>query len=35
MTATDTGTDLRLYLQDTRDSLLLKLDGLSEKAGGR
>ncbi|MDH6434540.1 hypothetical protein M2158_003017 [Streptomyces sp. SAI-144] len=30
MTATDAGTDLRLYLQDARDSLLLKLDGLSE-----
>ena len=30
MTATDPGADLRLYLQDARDSLLLKLDGLSE-----
>lgn len=31
MTATaDAGADLRLYLQDARDSLLLKLDGLAE-----
>jgi uncharacterized damage-inducible protein DinB len=30
MTGTDLSADLRLYLQDARDSLLLKLDGLSE-----
>ncbi|MFF1718835.1 DinB family protein [Streptomyces sviceus] len=30
MTTADPATDLRLYLQDARDSLLLKLDGLSE-----
>lgn len=30
MTAQDAATDLRLYLQDARDSLLLKIEGLSE-----
>jgi uncharacterized protein DUF664 len=30
MTVTDAKTDLRRYLQDARDALLWKLDGLSE-----
>ncbi|MBV6700866.1 DinB family protein [Kitasatospora aureofaciens] len=30
MTATDPKADLRIYLQDARDALLWKLDGLSE-----
>ncbi|MEU9047475.1 MULTISPECIES: DinB family protein [unclassified Kitasatospora] len=30
MTVTDDKTDLRIYLQDARDALLWKLDGLSE-----
>ncbi|MFI6434852.1 DinB family protein [Streptomyces sp. NPDC050759] len=30
MTASDPGTDLRLYLQDGRNAVLLKLEGLSE-----
>ncbi|MFD8755550.1 DinB family protein [Kitasatospora sp. NPDC059577] len=30
MTVTDDKTDLRVYLQDARDALLWKLDGLSE-----
>ncbi|MBD0672519.1 DinB family protein [Streptomyces sp. CBMA156] len=30
MTVTDDRTDLRIYLQDARDALLWKLDGLSE-----